>query len=159
MMDESASSFDATSYQVPEMSEIKLPQNRAMTNNPRIQAVRDFLYEPDGCADVSKFQFGTAQDKERNQLFTAVRNEIPWFLSPGVGTGSKEEKSKRAVELIVAVIDGATHAYPENLKRSAQVEFLSQGFTDRSAALKTLIVMAPQFEHFKADLFRLDLGV
>lgn len=141
------------------MSEIKLPKNHAMTNNPRIQAVRDFLYEPVGHADMSKFQFGAGQEKDRNQLFAAVRVELPWFLSPGVGIGNKEEKSKRAVELIAAVIDGASHAYPENMKHAAQVEFLSKGFTERSAVLKTLIVMAPQFEHFKGDLFRIDLGV
>ncbi|WP_408602251.1 hypothetical protein [Pseudomonas sp. PLMAX] len=141
------------------MSEIKLPKNHAMTNNPRIQAIRDFLYEPDGAADLSKFQLGAGQQKERNELFAAVRHEIPWFLSPGVGIGNKEEKSKRAVELLAAVIDGVSHAYPEEMKHSAQLEFLSNGFTERSAVLKTLIVMAPQFEHFKGDLFRIDLGV
>lgn len=151
--------MDATYNQVHMMSEIKLPKNHAMTSNPRIQALRDFLYEPEGAADMSKFQLGAGQQKERNELFAAVRHEIPWFLAPGVGIGNKEEKSKRAVELLAAVIDGVTHAYPEALKHSAQLEFLSNGFTERSAVFKTLIVMAPQFEHFKGDLFRIDLGV
>jgi hypothetical protein len=94
------------------MSTIKLPPKRP-TVNPQVQALRDFLYEPDGEADLSKFKFGAGQQKERNQLFASVRAEIPWFLSPGVGNGNKEDKSKRAVELISAVIDGVSHAYPE----------------------------------------------
>lgn len=140
------------------MSTMKLPPKRP-TVNAQVQALRDFLYEPAGHADLSKFKFGAGQEKERNQLFAAVRAEIPWFLSPGVGNGNKEEKSKRAVELIAAVIDGVSHAYPEAMKHSAQLDFLSNGFTERSAVLKTLIVMAPQFEHFKGDLFRIDLNV
>ena len=158
-MGRSDPTVDTASDQVHKMSEIKLPKNHAMTNNPRIQAIRDFLYEPEGAADLSKFQLGAGQQKERNELFAAVRHEIPWFLSPGVGIGNKEEKSKRAVELLAAIIDGASHAYPEAMKHSTQLDFLSNGFTERSAVLKSLIVMAPQFEHFKGDLFRIDLGV
>lgn len=144
--------------QVHMMSTMKLPPKRPVVN-PQVQALRDFLYEPDGEADLSKFKFGAGQQKERNQLFASVRAEITWFLSPGVGIGKKEEKSKRAVELIAAVIDGVSHAYPETMKHSAQLDFLSNGFTERSIVLKNLILRAPEFEHFRADLFSIDLGL
>lgn len=111
--------------------------------------------------DPAVFNLGMA-DMTRYQLFANVRGGIGKALARSAKdptTPLADDFNARAIKLVEDALNGATVAYPDELRRAAKAEFLIVGFTQPSVAIKNLLLQSPQFEEFRKDVFSHDLGL
>jgi hypothetical protein len=111
--------------------------------------------------DPKVFNLGVG-DLTRNQIFAIVRTNIGKTLLAQAKEPPRlrhAEFRARAAQLVEDVLNGATSAYPEGNREAAKVEFLVNGFTKPSVAIKNFLLQRPEFEAYRKDAFIADLGL